>query len=99
MQAPGRCEQLDITGLTGMTEAQRTALFALGAIDASAWPLTRSDRSRSAELLSGLPLLLRRPEGAVVCAARIAALAVSGSNREGSMTLTCCLLDQRNGIV
>jgi hypothetical protein len=29
-----RYERLDITGLTGITDAQRTALLALGALDA-----------------------------------------------------------------
>jgi WD40 repeat protein len=36
LQAPGRCEHLDITGLTGVTEARRAALLALGAIEAPA---------------------------------------------------------------
>jgi WD40 repeat protein/transcriptional regulator with XRE-family HTH domain len=33
IQTPGRCDQLDITGLTGVTEAQRATLLGLGAIE------------------------------------------------------------------
>src|SRR5207302_7802414 len=36
LQAERRYEGLDITGLTGITDAQRTALLALGAIERSA---------------------------------------------------------------
>jgi WD40 repeat protein len=33
LRSERRCERLDITGLTGITAAQRTALLALGAIE------------------------------------------------------------------
>ena len=33
LRSPGRYEGVDITGLTGITEAQRTALLALGAVE------------------------------------------------------------------
>jgi WD40 repeat protein/transcriptional regulator with XRE-family HTH domain len=36
LQADRRYQRMDITGLTGVTDAQRSALLALGAIDASA---------------------------------------------------------------
>jgi WD40 repeat protein len=35
LRSDRRYERLDTTGLTGVTEAQRAALFALGAIDTS----------------------------------------------------------------
>jgi WD40 repeat protein len=35
LRADRRYERLDITGLTGVTEAQRTALLALGAVERS----------------------------------------------------------------
>jgi hypothetical protein len=38
-----RYERLDITGLTGITDAQRTALLALGAVDWHA-PVTEPTR-------------------------------------------------------
>jgi hypothetical protein len=36
LRAEGRYERLDITGLTGVTAAQRAALLALGAVDRDA---------------------------------------------------------------
>ena len=35
LRAERRYERMDITGLTGVTEAQRAALLALGAVDSS----------------------------------------------------------------
>jgi len=35
LQAERRYERLDITGLTGVTSAQRTAVLALGAVEKS----------------------------------------------------------------
>jgi hypothetical protein len=39
LQAQGRYQGLDITGLTGVTEAQHAALLALGAVDHSPLPV------------------------------------------------------------
>jgi WD40 repeat protein/predicted ATPase/transcriptional regulator with XRE-family HTH domain len=38
LRADRRCERLDITGLTGVTAAQRATLLALGAVDHAAMP-------------------------------------------------------------
>jgi WD40 repeat protein len=38
LRAERRYERLDITGLTGITDAQRRALLALGAVDQQAGP-------------------------------------------------------------